>query len=343
MRNIDLFIFSIIIFTLFQCSNQFLLRRLQDEDSDNVINHESISDGIEIINGTDSNISKLYLLGFGEFKRPEKKKITFKIYFKRNGTITMGKSLTFHIKINYVRRLRLLEEKEELTTCTQISETVNKINFACEAPVDENRDFTSVTSLNDYSTENGAVLSELTTTSLNANIVEKTDTSLENESFDLLNGVLKREGKTFTIEGIIENGNTFSQKELTLILNDNNNVQDVPCKVSNSGINYKLECYPEESISNAKLENVMCKGNNQNLLIHMNNPDETVTISDEDLPINNYNRKNSSGGLSGGAIAGIVIACVIVLFGVIVTFLLCRRSSKPPIQESTMEIYTNGI
>ena len=341
MRKIELFFFFVIIFILFQNSNQTFLRKLQ-------VNSDSESSDVELpesnSNSTVSNVSKLYLLGFGDFKRPEKQKITFKIYFKRNGTSAMGNTLTFHIRINYVRRLRLLEEIEETTTCTKISETEENINFNCSAPVDENRDFTNITSLNDYKTENGAVVTEETTTSFKANIAEKKDTSLENKSFDLLKGVLKTEEKTFSIEGMIEDGSSFTQKELTLILNDDKNSQEVPCKVSNSGNNYKLVCYPEESISDAKLENVLCKGNNQNLLIHMENRDETLSISTEDTSINNkYSRNTSSSGLTGGAIAGIVIACVAVLVAAAITFLLCRRSTKPPIQESTMEIYTSGI
>ena len=51
-----------------------------------------------------------------------------------------------------------------------------------------------------------------------------------------------------------------------------------------------------------------------------------------------YNRKSSS-GLSGGAIAGIVIACIVALLAIAIGGMLCRRNKVPaPFQESTLGI-----
>ena len=41
-------------------------------------------------------------------------------------------------------------------------------------------------------------------------------------------------------------------------------------------------------------------------------------------------KKSSSGGLSGGAIAGIVIASVAALCAVVFSFILCKAPTKPP-------------
>ena len=51
---------------------------------------------------------------------------------------------------------------------------------------------------------------------------------------------------------------------------------------------------------------------------------------------NKYSYKRSSSGLSGGAIAGIVIACVVVLAGVSIAIILLRKST--PHLENTIAI-----
>ena len=50
----------------------------------------------------------------------------------------------------------------------------------------------------------------------------------------------------------------------------------------------------------------------------------------------------SSGGLTGGAIAGIVIACVVILIAIAIIILTCIKSPKAPIQESDIDIYNNN-
>ena len=56
-----------------------------------------------------------------------------------------------------------------------------------------------------------------------------------------------------------------------------------------------------------------------------------------------YNR-GSSCGLSGGAIAGIVIACVIALLAVAIGAMLCRKTNVPaPFQESILGVNTSNM
>ena len=49
----------------------------------------------------------------------------------------------------------------------------------------------------------------------------------------------------------------------------------------------------------------------------------------------NYRHSKSSSGLSGGAIAGIVIACVVVLVGAAVAVIMLRKPSSAPIDNTT--------
>ena len=58
-----------------------------------------------------------------------------------------------------------------------------------------------------------------------------------------------------------------------------------------------------------------------------------------------YKRTNSNSGLSGGAIAGIVIACVVALIALAVVAIMCRQKDdiKAPFDDSSLGIKTNSI
>ena len=66
---------------------------------------------------------------------------------------------------------------------------------------------------------------------------------------------------------------------------------------------------------------------------------------DETSPVmnHNYGRKiASSSGLSGGAIAGIVIACVVALVGIALAFIFFKRPNIKPADVSAIEFYNNS-
>ena len=72
--------------------------------------------------------------------------------------------------------------------------------------------------------------------------------------------------------------------------------------------------------------------------------DQTLIIKTESEPVkldsegkeSILREKNKSSGLSGGAIAGIIIACAAVLVGAILTALLCRKTT------TSTSLYTTG-
>ena len=70
------------------------------------------------------------------------------------------------------------------------------------------------------------------------------------------------------------------------------------------------------------------------LMIEMENPNNTYTYDYYTTGSNAKYRKKSS-GLSGGAIAGIVIACVVVLVAASIAAIMLRKPS-PPIDNSTV-------
>jgi hypothetical protein len=255
----------------------------------------------------------------------------------------MGNRLTFTIIIEYSRRLRLLESREEPATCYKIHDVNESIHYNCSAPVDENRNFTTIKSKGDYTDGDGNKLSfEETTMSFDANIAEMTDNSLEHSWVDLWDGERSHDESTFTINGQINE--SFSESNIKLTLNDTDDKKTFPCEVSHYQEYYKLVCTPKERINNANMNNSIGIGNDKNVLVHMKKGHENLQFSPDGNPISNYHRKGSSRKLSGGAIAAIIISCIFVLIAVIVTaYLLKKRKPVPkfPRQESAFEFYSS--
>ena len=337
MKIIEWFLFSLTIIILLISSN------VENSPASDLISDLEIATTIINGNNTDQE-NKLYLLGFGLFRRPQTLLITFKVYFKRIGIIIMGDFLTFTIIIEYSRRLRLLESEEEQAICDKIHDVNESIYYNCSAPVDENRNFTTIKSKGDYTDGDGNKLSfEETTMSFDANIAEMTGEDLEHSWVDLWDGERSHDESTFTINGQINE--SFSESNIYLTLNDTDDKKTFPCEVSHYQEYYKLVCTPKERINNANMNNSIGIGTDKNVLVHMKPGHENLQFSPDGNPISNYHRKGSSRKLSGGAIAAIIICCIFVLIAVIVTaYLLKKRKPVPkfPPEESGFEFYSSA-
>ena len=326
MINPKLLLFLFLLFASFKSSTQ------QDNAEMATYTDIDIDSTYFNPNGTDTNETKLYLLGFGNYKRPILTLITFVVYFKRIGYVPMGPTVTFSVVINYQRRRRLRSAEEEIvkTTCNKISETVDRINYNCSAPVDQNKTIENVESLGDYQGDGVELEIEETSTSININIANQTGTELNNEYIDLYDGVytLDKKNKRFTIVGTVNK--TFNEKEITLVVDEDENGEkkEIPCSISNIGINYTLTCELNEKIINASLDNAVCLGNNQNLLIHMQDENSKINYNPYGNPISNSYRAKGSGGLTGGAIAAIAIICAAVVLALIIMFICLRRRKR---------------
>ena len=339
MKIIEWFLFSLTIIILLTSSN------FENSPSDYTTDLEIATTSFYSNYTEPEPENKLYLLGFGLFRRPIRRLITFKVYFKRIGIIIMGNRLTFTIIIEYSRRLRLLESKEEQATCYKIYDIDESIHYNCSAPVDENRNFTTIKSKGDYTDGDGNKLSfEETTMSFDANIAEMTGEDLEHSWVDLWDGERSHDESTFTINGQILN-ESFTESNINLTLNDTDDKKTFPCEVSHYQEYYKLVCTPKERINNANMNNSIGIGNDKNVLVHMKPGHENLQFSPDGNPISNYHRKGSSRKLSGGAIAAIIICCIFVLIAVIVTaYLLKKRKPVPkfPPEESGFEFYSSA-
>lgn len=293
--------------------------------------------------------TKLFLLGFEKYQFIQKL-ISFNVIFKKiYGQIFPKKLLiTIHIVKGILRNLE--EEKETKTViCPRISnDNENNVKFFCSqetifdsvASISADKNFSLVD-------ENGNTYENLT--SIVTGYANRTMGNVQNEigpikDFIILeNSIINADETKFNVVGYIS-GNTYFiiEDNVTLSISDNENIKKIPCFISNNeNSNFELECRPEQSIS-FHIDNVYGAISDKNLIISMkDNENDLINIS---ISKNSYeDRKTSDKELTKGAIAGIVIGCVLtVVFLVIICVLLSRRAVKPPITMSQFDYYSNS-
>ena len=141
------------------------------------------------------------------------------------------------------------------------------------------------------------------------------------------------------IKGILKPSDTLNQNQnfdLELYDLSNNEMKTVSCKVNeiktNSG-SCTIECDTVKTPLSTNLGNLtLAKSSNpEKLYLKINtdkSKDQNQLITSESINNSNVLSNKSSSGLSGGAIAGIVIACVAVLAAASV-IAICLRRPKP--------------
>ena len=141
------------------------------------------------------------------------------------------------------------------------------------------------------------------------------------------------------IKGILKPSDTLNQNQnfdLELFDLSNNEMKTVSCKVNeiktNSG-SCTIECDTVKTPLSTNLGNLtLAKSSNPEKLYLKTNTDKSKDqnqiITGESINNSNVLSNKSSSGLSGGAIAGIVIACVAVLAAASI-IAICLRRPKP--------------
>jgi len=354
MKRSELFQIFILISTLYDNSKQTGYSGLDDFKSDTVFVTYGSDDYGESNNGTnsgkaeDDDINGIYLLGFGRYMK-ENYKITFRIYFKPNLIYYLGEEIKFTLIINYLNRLRVLEmEKEEVeTVCTQpLDYYDDRIIYDCEAYVTKDKSIKSIISKRDYSySQSGNVHFIEYSNSINANIAEETEEYLVNPLFTLKDGILIKDGYSFTIEGKIEDKG-FSEGYVILILNDIEDRKKIPCNVENfTDEYYDIKCTLNESLIEASLNRAFCLGKNQNLLINMRRINQNMSFVINGTTIIDKKSSSSSKGLSAGAIIGIILPCVVIIIaGLTIGFIyLTSPKVEKHIVKGSSEAFDSGI
>ena len=288
---------------------------------------------------------RIVLIGFDNFQRLLRDLVTFRVYFKRFLTRASSRYLYFTIVINYLRRLRVLEEQR--ANCTLIKDNNNDMIYNCSVPTDANKDF-KMSAKDDFE------FSDLETNLIVSSYANSTMKSLSSQTNDIFgNGVLvltdstlKNNENNFIIEGNLMDGE-LNDKQVILSFdeNGNGNLVNATCNVNGLGNKkYELICTSKQKIK-AHLEGVMGKtSSDKPLLIHMTETNNDLVDLDLDSSskLNHVNSKTSSNGLSTGAIIGIIIPCCVVLIAVAVAAFLCTKKSSAPIQEMSSLQYNSS-
>ena len=240
-----------------------------------------------------------------------------------------------------MRRLRVLEEVTKQTNCVLIS-SENNAAYNCSVPVDEDKELTM--SANDDFVFEGLGKPDIVISSYAKNAMKKlsdqTGDPLAQGVLTLSNSILTQKDRTFTVEGTLLENESLKDDEITLSLeNANENLVNVSCNVNNKGNQqYELVCNPKKAI-NAHLDGVMGSTSTKPLLISMaEGQDDSINLQSKK---GKFFLKNDDSKLSGGAIAGIVIACCVALIASAIVALLFVSKRKPPVEQaSSIELYT---
>ena len=279
--------------------------------------------------------------------------------------------IIFRLRITYNSRLRNLADTQAdsvRTDCeindddpskdgAELSSTIGAtVNYKCEAnatgdatnaQIAINTDFDMV--LKD---KNGTVetigFDKINFNGNSASEAENIQNSVEKLTgfATLKNTKAETSGYILKLTGQLEDNSQSSLRILTIkagdkVTMDIPNNEDVatnyPCTTEGSTSQFVLNCNTESKPLTTSPKNLhLTSGNSTDktyLSVEMSNPTDTNTLSTVQETVKN---KKSSSGLSGGAIAGIVIACVVVLVGAAIAVILIRKPSRPPIETTTV-------
>jgi len=291
------------------------------------------------------------LLGFNSFvSPPTTPKITFKTFFAFIN-VRPARWVIIMIAINYRRGLRNLEEEAEPANCTIDDADKDKpdgiCKYNCDAPKDTSATVEEVSVIN-ITFQN----SSLTMDDINyseeaalqaAKLSKANDTT--NEYIILQQGTYNIRNPYIFINGEIDgyDGNP-GDTGLVLTVVDNSVTQKVPCEVySKNGNNYQFRCTPESDVKGSILLQTIKDGDTA-ITLNMTNGNENLDFQYSNNPGNETSRngaiyRKSSSGLSGGAIAGIVIACVVgLIIASIVAIMMKKTSATAPFQTQNPSI-----
>ena len=305
--------------------------------------------------------STYFLVGVGRFILPPrhtpKPKARFNLYYKRiTGRLIPPFHLIVFLKVNY-RIFRVLqegegntEEREERAECERITfDEDPNIKYNCSFDTDENAELAKVTmDLNkppEFEGMSDAIAPKVIVSSLaNETLSEKgiqnaTGDDLLKTQYLMNNTVLEENGLRFKLIG--EMDSYLPDKQITLSFDEKGNgkIKNATCDASYVQDNvFELDCLAEKGI-NAHLNGVsgVTTNTQEKVIIYMKpGTDEVLNAGSNYVGL--YSRGSSS-GLSGGAIAGIVIACVIALLTIAIGAMICRKPNTPaPFQESTLGV-----
>ena len=301
----------------------------------------------------------IYLVDVNNFNKPPgNNKATFNIFFFFAKSKVV-RYIFFTLKIIFSRFRNLQEVTEKLAICQIVNEDYankevdNVIRYNCSTDGTIDGNYTSIQSNNDFKLGNTKNVNEATPTSdiSFSQEIEKELENIQTQDEQINNYYVLKDayytdlnGYRFTIKGTLDRNNTNDNNvNFTLYHNqDSNDERNVDCKViKKEKEDYQIRCDSKKKIS-ASLVSVNGVTENKNI-ITLNMKENYGTIETGN-GTNVYNKmyKKSGSGLSGGGIAGIIIACVVALIIASIVAIMLKKPN-PPAPNSSSIFQANSV
>ena len=259
------------------------------------------------------------LIEIGHFAiSTEPPEATFRVYFKKiHGKKVLDKTTYFLIFINYTsidngnnidtntNVLRSLQQNDVKSDCNKVtSDNDDNIKYDCSFPVEKDKSFSTIFLKDNFYFSDSESFQIITSSLANMTLIEGIQNS-EGSDFDtgvvvLRETELEEKNLNFNLEGEIKEG--ISGDKITLYFDDNSKkIKSATCDIKSlKKKKYKFNCNIENNIK-AHLTGVIGKTNlNEIVVISMKEGAKEIL-------------EDKSKKLSGGAIAAIIISCIVVL------------------------------
>ena len=312
----------------------------------------------------DNKKANIQFNSFANYTRDNKnKKISFKTFFyffKR----TIVKNIIFRLRVNYLKPLRNLQQETIAESipceCNIINETLvdieasgNITGFNCEATTLEDANLTKVVINTDIPMiiKSGSGRSQtIEFDDINFNGISSSQSENIQDIKNISNSGFLEDAEVempihinyFKISGKLNPENLLNKGDvipITFLDNtyDLKSLKEYQCTITQITPKCTMECDTRNQPITSTIQNFHLSSgisNSNNLLtIQMKNWENNNTPIESNINIESASTKNrkNSGGLTKGAIAGIVIACVAVVAAVIITILMCRKTTPVPL------------
>ena len=315
------------------------------------------STGEEIPPPINNTGATLQIKKFHNFNRnAQEKKVEFRVFFYFLGR-KIVETIIFRLKIFYsngriIRNLQEFDGESVSSNCTIKNEFRNKIgsegtgdniDYDCVAPTTFEKKVTNVTLDTDYSIDIGGELISFNEVNFDKEAAKESANIIETPEFNKA-GVLENASVEFRRNSFIISGNVVPSETLNGISTipmefidysgGKVGAKNISCLVEqiDSNANYKLVFKDTLRTYITNITQARSLDDNLYLKINMNQEETGLPVGTTGI---GTDYKKSSSGLSGGAIAGIIIACVVVLLGASITVILLKVPSPTPIDNAT--------
>ena len=321
---------------------------------------------------TENKKASVQVTKFHGFRRPQTQGpglVNFGVFIYFFGRPIVS-FIVLRLRITYARGLRLRDleaatAESVRTDCSITDKTLAGKILSEEEGKNVNYDCSANATAGDASTANFTLNTDVPLTMVNANGTTESlsfdEVNFNGDSNDAANNlqdstqklsgiaILKNSTASFdkyvlTITGLLDKSRrlrNLEDNEVTMnIKNNNDQTKTYSCQIqgTTNGAQSSLTCDTSSDPLKTTVGKMhLSSGNSSDTLysIEMLNPDSNSTTPVEYNGARNVFYSKSSSGLSGGAIAGIVIACVVVLAAASIAAIMLRKPS-PPIDNTTV-------